>query len=106
MNVDNLYRRISIMEKVIWETYDPNILMVSTLMEPGSIDDVKNKRLTLEYYKRIIKREGAPTVEDAINETPQSFVYLEKAQNKVEKLLTYSPARSMRAITSLGEIIE
>lgn len=43
------------------------MLYCLTLVEPGSIVDIRRKRKMLEYYQEIIRLEQSPCVQDVIN---------------------------------------
>ena len=76
LDVQGMYRRLDVMERLLWNRYDTHYLLAMTLQKPDTIETVSRKRLTLQYYHHIIKMRNAATVEDALKKDPASFNYL------------------------------
>lgn len=47
LDVEGISRRLDMMEKLLWNRFDANYLLMMALQKPGTIGMVNHKRLTL-----------------------------------------------------------
>lgn len=55
MDVQKFFRRLQFLERAIMRESDQNMVYSLTLVEPGSIEDIRKKRKMLDYYQEIIR---------------------------------------------------
>lgn len=76
LDIEKMFRRIEFLQKVIYRESDPNVFICMTLIEQDSLPEMQRKRRIMEYFNKIIKKKKAASVEDAINQTKESFDYI------------------------------